>query len=267
MNPVIFLWPSVLKMSVAMEKAFMRSLLVMFNSIATARFLIPKLENLCACETNVGGVDFTAAREKLGLKLVSEPRVWCSSRNELLTYRRPALHKCSSLWNTLAACGRRMINCIVIGVEVPVAASSFSSSSTRSYLLRMKSSSSTCCLSRSLCREGGMRSLFWICFLTLNTVSSRVTSSVRVLPVAVWTSTWSFSRNLLHSPHVQAPVLPNTCRVTTSAARMPLEASVLASSSSLFRNLSFCWCNSIPDFFTILLFNSNTVSVLPTPLK
>jgi hypothetical protein len=50
-----------------MEKAFMRSLLVMFNSIATARFLIPKLENLRACETNVGGVDFTAAREKIGL--------------------------------------------------------------------------------------------------------------------------------------------------------------------------------------------------------
>jgi hypothetical protein len=62
-------------MSVAMEKAFMRSLLVMFNSIATARFLIPKLENLRACETNVGGFDFTAAREKLGLKHVSEPRV------------------------------------------------------------------------------------------------------------------------------------------------------------------------------------------------
>jgi hypothetical protein len=54
-------------MSVAMEKAFMRSLLMMFNSIATARFLISKLENLHTCETNVGGVDFTAAREKIGL--------------------------------------------------------------------------------------------------------------------------------------------------------------------------------------------------------
>jgi hypothetical protein len=54
-------------MSVAMEKAFMRSLLMMFNSIATARFQISKLEILLACETNVGGDDFTAAREKLGL--------------------------------------------------------------------------------------------------------------------------------------------------------------------------------------------------------
>ncbi len=54
-------------MSVAMEKAFMRSLLMMFNSIATTRFQISKLENLHACETNVGGVDFTATREKLGL--------------------------------------------------------------------------------------------------------------------------------------------------------------------------------------------------------